>query len=268
MLKRLPRSEVQLRLVEQGRAQLSLAEAAANTLTENAKEAESILREIQELEDRIAPYSDIPRPQKQRTVTESLESKLQTLKQERKHLDGIVARSGARLQCLLLELEAFENTYHLPPDEMLSSCAEYNARLQRSKEETRRREQIAAEKRGALEATLRRSVAALREFGLLKKTGQPAISQSAEEMLSMLQEGDDKAKAEVGSHTLEALCQDRDQFNERLRQIAAEIESINEQLKRAEEVVISEASVIATTLTQAYLRDTYSETAISNGRLR
>ena len=256
LLKGLPKSEVQLRIVEQTRAQLSLAEGAANTLAENAKEAETILHEILELEDRIVPYSDIPQSQKQKPVTESLEANQQTLEQEWTQLDGTVARSGARLQCLLLELQAFENTYHVLPDEVLTKCAEYNAKLQRSKDETRRRKQIAAEKRGTLEATLCGSVAVLREFGILKKTCQPAIPQSAEEMLSTLEEGYDKGKVEVGNHTLELLRQDRDQLNERLRQIAAEIESINEQLKRVEEAIMSEASVIATTLTQAYLRDT------------
>jgi hypothetical protein len=41
-----------------------------------------------------------------------------------------------------------------------------------------------------------------------------------------------------------------------LRQIAGEIDTINDQLKRAEQIIISEARVIATTLTSAYLRDT------------
>src|SRR5207244_13567534 len=52
------------------------------------------------------------------------------------------------------------------------------------------------------------------------------------------------------------LRQISDNVNERWRQIAAEIDTINDQLKRVEEIIISEARVIATTLTRAYLRDT------------
>src|SRR5206468_5574341 len=160
-----------------------------------ADEATSMLREIQELEDRIRPYCDIPRPAEQRPLTESLEAELQRLRVERKRLDGVVARSGAQLQCLLLELEAFENTHHAPPDEILRKCAEYDAALQCAKEETRRREQIAAEKRGTLESSLRRWVAALRQFKLLEKVEGPAISHTAEDMLSALRGGYEKAKA-------------------------------------------------------------------------
>ena len=256
LLKGLPKPEIQLQIVERTRAQLTLREAAANSLVQSAQEAASTLREIQELEDRVSPYSDIPRLNEQRSVVALVEAKLQELKAEQKRLDGVVSRSGAKLQCLLLELEAFENTYHALPDEMLSRCLGYNEALQRAKEETKRGEQIASEKRGTLEAALRRSITALRELNLLERTGAALVSETAEEMISGLQEARQKGEAEVGNQTLDALRQDRDQLNERLRHIAAEIEQINEQLKRVEEVVISEATVIATTLTQAYLRDT------------
>src|SRR5436309_14813269 len=75
-------------------------------------------------------------------------------------------------------------------------------------------------------------------------------------MLLALQDGHEKARAEVADHSFTELCQDRDKANARLRQIAVEVDAINEQLKHVEETIISEARIIATTLTRAYLRDT------------
>src|SRR5438046_4736449 len=75
-------------------------------------------------------------------------------------------------------------------------------------------------------------------------------------MLSVLQDGYEEAKAEVANRNLGDLHESRDKLNERLRGIAVEIDSLNEQIKRVAEIIISEARVIATTLTRAYLRDT------------
>jgi AAA domain len=193
----LPKPETQQRTVEEMRAQLSLAEAAAHDLAQNADEAASVLHEIREIEDRIAPHSHVPWVAEQKPVVESLESRVEELRAERERVDGAVARSGARLQCLLLELEAFEDGYHASPEEVLSKCAEYFGALERAKEETRRRERFASEERGKLESLLRRWVAALREFKLLGKSTEPLISQTAEQMLSSLREGYERGKAEV-----------------------------------------------------------------------
>ena len=254
--KGLPKPEVQRGIVEKAREELTFAEATARTLRQRADEASAVLKEIRELEDHIAPYVDIPWEAEQRAITESVHSALEELLAERKRLEGVVARSGARAQCLVSEREAFEDSYHALPDEVLTKCAEYDARLQRRREETRQREKVAAEERGMLESSLRLRVGALREFKLLEKIKGPAISFTAEDMVPALSIGYEKGKAEVGNHTLAQLCEDRDRLNERLRQIAAETEAINEQLKRVEEVLISEARVIATTLTRAYLCDT------------
>src|SRR5947208_11536049 len=75
-------------------------------------------------------------------------------------------------------------------------------------------------------------------------------------MLAVLQDGYERAMAEVSNRNLDELRRTNDSINQRLRQITAEIDAINEQLKRVEETIISEARIIATTLTRAYLRDT------------
>jgi superfamily I DNA and/or RNA helicase len=249
--KGLPKPELQEAIVRQLRDESTTADAAAAAYKEQAAQAAGLLKEIEELENQIAPFGDVSDAKPQKAVVDSLETELSSVLAEQRRLDEEVELSRQKLDNSVSQVRTFEVTHGAAPDEVLANFSAYEQQLKEQKNETELRERAAAESRDVLESSLRRWLTALRDFGLAE-----GVDGTAENMLVALQDGHEKARAEVADHSFTGLCQDRDKANARLRQIAVEIDAINEQLKHVEETIISEARIIATTLTRAYLRDT------------
>ena len=233
------------------RDESAAADATAAAHKEQAAQAATVLTEIEELENQIAPFGDVPDAKAQKIVVESLETELSWTLAEQKRLNEESELSRQKLDNCVSRVRTFETSHGVAPDEVLANFSAYEHQLKEAKNEAELRERVAAERRDLLKSSLRRWLTALRDFGLAED-----VDATAENMLVALQDGHQRATAEVANHSFTELCQDRDKVNERLRQIAVEIDAINEQLKHVEETIISEARIIATTLTRAYLRDT------------
>jgi hypothetical protein len=160
-------------------------------------------------------------------------------------------RLQIRLADALRRIEAFRTTHHFSPEEVLAKCFAFHEQLSKSKDEAELTERAVREARATLDFSLRGWIKALRMFGLTEE-----CDGGAGNLLAVLQNGYDKARTEVSNRSLDELRQTRDNVNERLRQIAGEIDTINDQLKRIEQIIISEARLIATTITRACLCDT------------
>ena len=196
-------------------------------------------------------WKGLPKRVQQQAVVNSRRSDLVSIWRERSRVIEESKRLEIRLADALRRIEAFRTTHRFSPDEVLAKCFAFDEQLRKSKDETELSERAAREARATLDFSLRGWVKALRVFGIAE-----GCDGGAENMLAVLQNGYDKARTEMSNRSLDELRQTSDNVNERLRQIAGEIDTINDQVKRVEQIVISEARVIATTLTRAYLRDT------------
>ncbi len=90
----------------------------------------------------------------------------------------------------------------------------------------------------------------MREWGL---TSEP--DGAAEAMVKAIQDAHSMALAEVEGLELAELRTQCGQVNQRIEAIDKEVASIEDALRRVEELVIADARIVATTLTRAYLRD-------------
>ncbi|PYJ92449.1 MAG: hypothetical protein DME62_12730 [Verrucomicrobia bacterium] len=213
-------------------------------------------------------WKGLPKPEQQQAIVDSRKAELVSIAQERSRVTQERSHLQTRLEDASRRIEAFQTTHRASPDDLLAKHSAFDQQLKNFKDEADLRERTATEARDTLESLLGGWVKALREFGLIesliegqshsasKRVYRFAPRQSAEDMLAVLQDGYERAMAEVSNRNLDELRRTNDSINQRLRQITAEIDAINEQLKRVEETIISEARIIATTLTRAYLRDT------------
>ena len=240
------------------RALLATNKQAAADINQKAVAAEKHLTEAERLYTRSAAangltrsWKGLPKPEQQQAIVNSRRSDLVSIWRERSRVIEESKRLQIRLADALRRIEAFRTTHRFSPDEVLANCFAFDQQLRKSKDETELSERSAREARATLDFSLRGWVKALRVFGLAED-----CDGGAGNMLAVLRNGYDKARTEVSNRSLDELRQTRDNVNERLRQIAGEIDTINDQLKRVEQIIISEARVIATTLTRAYLRDT------------
>ena len=240
------------------RALLATNTQTAADINQKVVAAEKHLTEAERLYTRSAAangltrlWKGLPKPEQQQAIVNSRRSDLVSIWRERSRVIEESKRLQIRLADALRRIEAFRTTHRFSPDEVLAWCFAFDQQLRKSKDETELSERAAREARGTLDFSLRGWVKALRVLGLAED-----CDGGAGNMLAVLRNGYDKARTEVSNRSLDELRQTRDNVNERLRQIAGEIDTINDQLKRVEQIIISEARVIATTLTRAYLRDT------------
>jgi hypothetical protein len=114
----------------------------------------------------------------------------------------------------------------------------------------KKRVDYAKKSRLKLERSLKQKIQALKDTKLVD-----SIPETAERMLKLVLETFEKAKTKVAGADLDSLKSQRDILNDRISAIEIEIDEIEETLKKIEEVIISEAEIVATTLTRAYLRE-------------
>src|SRR5215813_12482020 len=240
------------------RALLATSTQTAADIDQKVVAAEKQLTEAEHLYTRSSAanrltrlWKGLPKPEQQQAIVKSRTSDLVSIWRERSRVIAESKRLQTRLADALRRIEAFRTTHRFSPDEVLATCIAFDEELRKSKDETELSERAAREARATLDFSLRGWVKALGVLGLAED-----CDGSVENMLAVLQNGYDKARTEVSDHSLDELRETRDNVNESLRQITDEIDTINDQLKCVEQIIISEARVIATTLTSAYLRDT------------
>jgi hypothetical protein len=240
------------------RALLATNTQTAADIDQKVVAAEKHLTEAEHLYTRSAAangltrwWKGLPKPKQQQAIVRSRTGDLASIWRERSRVIEESKRLQTRLADALRRIEVFQATHRFSPDEVLATCFAFDEELRKSKDETELSERTAREARATLDFSLRGWVKALRVLGLAED-----CDGGVENMLAVLQNGYDKARTEVSNQSLDELRETRGNVSERLRQITDEIETINDQLKRVEQIIILEARVIATTLTSAYLRDT------------
>ena len=195
-------------------------------------------------------WKSLPHPDEQQRVVESLRAELANLESEVNSLEHELARCRERREHIQNDLEGFKQRYNSSPEEVLADAL---AQVEAFAQAKSRVEQLTRKCRsGRVDLTklLTTRLAVLRDRDLTRL--EPA---SAEEMLSAIRDAHQAAILSSRGFNLTQLRKKHGDLNKEIQSLEADIRGIDEALERVEWDIISEAMIVATTLTQSYLRD-------------
>ena len=229
--------------VEQVQTRLSRLDAELS-------QAKKVMYEIHSVGWLTRKWRGLPTPEQQLAKVRDVEAQHGQVVEE---LDSINAEAEKALhlkQVLEVEFGAFVEKYQRDPSEILEE-AELRRKIA---EDLRGRindiSKTCAKKCASLQQELGHRLAALHEFDLAE-----VHSDSIPTMLEQIRNAYENAQEMIKAIDVAELRQRRDSANQRIRAINVEIDSVEAALKKVEELVIADASIIATTLTRTYLRD-------------
>jgi len=219
----------------------------------NAKqltESEALLSETASVGWLVRRWRRLPSPDEQQQVVENAhfasEAHEVELERETRSLEELESKQGK----LASIIDAFCHEYSGDPEEVLSRADNYDRRIATQQSRFKRLFPQCSRQRQGLTDLLIVRLTVVREWGLTsEKIGSP------ETMLEAIHEAHERAVEEVAAYNLDELKNERRLLNGRIQELGAELAEIDEALRRVEQLVIADATVVATTLTRAYLRD-------------
>jgi hypothetical protein len=248
--KRLPKPEEQAevvanteRAIQESRSALLIAEAVL-------RGAEDLWREATELEVGLRPFKDVPRAASQLDVVESLRRDAASLDRACGQLANHVLHLSRTVEDWTVQLEAFHERFGADPQALTTESSQKLGELEERRERSKALSFSAVRARKKLEEESAERLTVLEDWGLVSFAGR-----DAEAMVTAIVAAHEKARRESLDYDMAELRQEVQVLNARIKRVAEEIEEINETLKHVEDLVIAEATVVATTLTRAYLRD-------------
>jgi superfamily I DNA and/or RNA helicase len=143
----------------------------------------------------------------------------------------------------------FRKRYSADPRQVLEEATRQTERLELNRTNVNSLGSVVMRHRTDVRRVLAARLAALVESGLCQTEAEPR------RMLAAIRVALGAAKAQIAGYNVEAMRAGRSGANSQIARLSAELQSIEEAMKRVEEVVIAEAMVVATTLTLAYRRD-------------
>ena len=250
MWRRLPTPAQQREVVTQLQSEAASAREEIETTELWLADAEATLSDIRDLHEKLAPYATVPDADAQGQVVDTHRQEAEDVSDRLLEAQQMLSEDEAEIEELSRRIGAFMDEYAEHPDEVLRKASAHAEEVARLWEHSQHLARQSASRRHKLEEDIRRWLEVLREWRLTSES--PG---TAEGMLSAVRTARKAAVDEIGGSDIGELRAERDRLNERLRTIEAEIRSIEEAQKRVAELVIADAKVVATTLTQTYLRD-------------
>ncbi len=225
-------------------------EAVNKTASNLFNEANSIYSETSSVGWLVRQWRRLPSPDEQRKVVEArrigLESCTAAVERASRSLS---ATENAQWE-LLQEVASFQKKYGAPAVDILAQATRHKEVSARVRSEERENWESCTNRRTLLQKRIAENLRILRAGGL-----SDAVTASPEDMLKAIKEAYERAKKYVADSDIEELDRERSKLNSELQGLEEELCHINDTLACVEESVIAEATVVATTLTRAYLRD-------------
>ena len=248
--RKLPSPETQKRIVEQLRPELQVSKQKWDDTTTTLLAAIKLFEEVAELTNQLQPYANVPRVQIQRDVVRNLKKKINFGQKEISNQKIYLEASQEAQAETITGLEEFKEKYSALPEEVLAQYAEYQEETKYTKAQIESLQRQYAAHSQELNQLVSSRLLALREMGLTVEGRGPI-----RKMFDAIRAAYQKAQTEMEGADVENLKSERSELNDRIRTFQTEIREIEDALKKVEELVISEAIIVATTLTRAYLRD-------------
>jgi len=228
---------------------LAAESAELDALSSRLRHAEGVYREASSVGRLTRLWRRLPSPEAQERALEQLRSEHGELQGSLQQNRAKVAEAERYRGALADKVKAFRREHGAAPEEVLHRAKAHSAELVEllSRIQGLRGESI--ERRLRLEDVLRERLCALCQWKLASESTGPA-----EVTLDAIKCAHQAAASEVAGQNPASLRAERDGVNTRITDLDAEIRKINEALKKVEQLVIADATIVATTLTRAYLR--------------
>ena len=228
----------------------SIVEEKLKDLSSQLSDAKKLLEEVENLGWVTRKWRRLPSPEEQSELITKLNEEYGNLGLE---LDDLNEQSRKAYLDYLFQkakYQDFQNAYRADPDEIISHAEEHTNKVDVLRKDIKDYVTVYANKSANLQDILTEWLLVLKELDLVR-----ILPNNIEAMFAAVNDAFDGAVIIVADFDIDELRTEKKQLNDRIRSIQSELAVIEESLKRVEEIVIKEASIVATTLTRAYLKD-------------
>jgi hypothetical protein len=230
---------------------LAKAKKEQQKIIDDASHAEALLHETESVNWIVRSWRRLPDPSEQRGLLVELQSKKVEVSKRISVMSNDLAGCETSKNLLMQELSDFKSEFSGDPDELIRKEEVVQEELRIITNQgillKRTYETLAAD----VARTFRSRLEVLQNLGFGEYKRAP-IS----EMYASIEEAFSQIENHVKHIDIQASRSKLKLSSERIVEIDAEIRQIEDILSKIEEFVISEADIVATTLTRAYLRDT------------
>jgi hypothetical protein len=232
----------------------SLRERRGRLQEARAQAAEQLVQlnvEFRQAEQAIADWGHLPDPDHAAQEARTLLAQEQRLRETVNQLSGELMRGEGQLRDLADPLERFRQLHQgQDPQTVIARVDVLRAVVEPIAGELAALQQQTATMRAALEESLVVRCRQLVAWSLLDE-----LAEDFHVLADELAAAAERAAGELNGRTVETLRVHREEVRARLRAVEARLTEITEALEQIENLVIAEASVVATTLTRAYKRE-------------
>jgi hypothetical protein len=247
-LRGLPHPDQQRQTVESLRERRTRLEEAR---TQAAEQLAVLNVEFQNAQRTIADYAHLPDPGTAAQEARTLQSDEERSRKETTVASFELSEAERERTSLGAPLERFRSEHDgQDPREALRRAAELAAVLEPITAELAQLRQQIETVRAALEESLVARCRGLHAWSIAGQLPEGYVARA-----DLLERSIGVARDELAGRSAETLRDERQQVRTRLREIETRLAEIAEALEQIENLVIAEASVVATTLTRAYKRD-------------
>ena len=219
-------------------------------ISSSLSNAKSLLLQASSVSWLTRKWRRLPSPEEQSQIVQNLHKKLGEASLETDNIRDKLDAAQRRRAFLYDKVQAFRNKYLAKPTEILLKADAHVLKIKQLKLQIKSLNNKYSSTYLELEELFEARLSVLKQMGLTQESSGPL-----ESMLSSIKFAFEQAVAKIEGVDLEELRVERDQLNAQIRTIEFELNQIEESLKKVEQLVIADATVIATTLTRAYLRD-------------
>ncbi len=198
----------------------------------------------------LRQWRKLPSPDFQREVVDGIRKTVYDVNSKLIKIKAEYEKALSEKNTLMATINIFEEKYSTPPDNVIKKAEAHEFDKLRLKDTILDLNRKCLKNRADLESLFKNRLELLREWGLIEISGH-----TAENMLKRLEAGMKNAKNKIADFDIKELLLKKSKLEIEIREIETKINSIEEDLKRVEDIIISKAKIVATTLTRAYLRD-------------
>ncbi len=227
-----------------------LIEKKLSDISGQLTKADSLLKEVENIGWVTRKWRRLPSAEEQSFVVEGLKKEFGKIGFELDDINSQLEKAHSMISQLKSLHESFDIKYRNEPKQILALANEHKNKIENLQQHIRASVADYSAKSAELQSLFEERLLVLIELGLAQKK-----TDNLNEMLNAIKEAFSQATSMVKDADVEQLRSEKKELNSRIQSIESELKEIENALKKVEELVIKDASIIATTLTRAYLKD-------------
>ncbi len=237
-------------IIEEIKLKKSLVEKKLNDISEELSKNEMLLREIENISWITRKWRRLPSVEEQSDVVEVLKEEFGKAGFELDDINKLLEKANSTCSHLKSLFKIFKNKYQTDPKETLDLAKEHQQKINNLQQHISSCVKEYGVKSSELQNLFEERLFVLVELGLAQRR-----SSNLDDMFNAIKNAFNKAILMVKNVDAEQLRIEKKELNFNIQSIDSELKEIEETLKKVEELVIKDASIVATTLTRAYLKD-------------